>query len=234
MVKLGEIQRRPASEQVEEAIKRYILENNLKPGDTLPTETEMAEMLGTSRTTVREALRVLQFLGVIKTKQRIGPIIADTNVNVLEDYFVFSLQFGEPNKEEFMEARWLIEINVLPLVMKRATESDYDLMEQIVKDAEEGPRTAGFQIQNDCEFHNSLIAATKNRALTVFTEVLQKFFETVWSSYDPEETIKDTDRVNREHRQIIEALRRKDLENATQIMKRHLHAYQNKLINGVE
>ena len=74
MVKLGEIQRRPASEQVEEAIKRYILENNLKPGDTLPTETEMAEMLGTSRTTVREALRVLQFLGVIKTKQRIGPI----------------------------------------------------------------------------------------------------------------------------------------------------------------
>ncbi|MDD2629620.1 MAG: FCD domain-containing protein [Limnochordia bacterium] len=228
-MELGEIRYRTASEQVEDEIKRYVLRNNLQPGDTMPTETEMAEMLGTSRTTVREALRVLQFLGVIKTKQRLGAMISDTDPSVLEDYFVFSLQFGDPTNEELMEARRIIETNVLPLVIERATENDFALMEQIVKEGERGLLNARLQIHNDCEFHNSLIAATKNRALTVFTEVLQKFFETMWLSLDSGDTVKDSDRVNNEHWLLIEALRCKDLEKATQVLLKHLQAYENML-----
>ncbi|MDD4519241.1 MAG: GntR family transcriptional regulator [Limnochordia bacterium] len=144
MAGFEEIRRQTASEQVEYEIKKYILENNLRPGDPLPTETEMAEMLGTSRTTVREALRVLQFLGVVKTKQRMGPVVADTNLDILVDYFVFSLQFGDPSLQEFAEARRIIETAILSLVVERATAEDFQLMKSIVEAGAKGPVKARF------------------------------------------------------------------------------------------
>lgn len=220
---LNAIARQPIYELVAEEIKRYIIDRKLRPGDKLPTEKELCEVFGVSRSSVREAVKSLQSLGIIETKQKEGPVVRKLGSDALVDYLTFGLQFGDPTVMDLIEARRVVELGVLPLVIRKATPDDFADMDRAILAMESCDGDLHAHVKADQEFHQTLIKASKNKALGAFADVVAKFFEMMGK--DIERARVDQPRVIREHKALLAALRDKDLGRATEVLERHLAWY---------
>lgn len=216
------ITRRPLYKLVAEQIKQHIIDNGLNPGDKLPTEKEMCQILGVSRSSVREAVKSLQSLGIIETKQREGIVVRSLGSGALVDYLTFGLQFADPNVTDLTEARAVVEIGILPLVASKAESEDFEDMERGVSTMESAVDNWSEYVGGDEAFHRALIRGARNKALSTFGDVVTKFFEITRERLQGPPS--DWQRSVREHRAIIEALKKRDVAQATSILKRHLLA----------
>ena len=223
---LAPIKRQRLYRQVAEEIKRYILEHGLKTGDALPTEVEFAQQLGVSRPTVREALKGLQMVGVLTSRKGSGHAVGALNLLELARQFSFHAKTEGMDFRELAETRLFLEVNILPLVAQRATEEDFGRLQQAVdllkRGSEEGDRMT--YVAGDITFHQALFEASQNRLLTSFAGVIKEFFGDVRRAlFASEETSKE--RANRDHQAICDALRRKDVRRAQELMYAHLSVY---------
>jgi GntR family transcriptional repressor for pyruvate dehydrogenase complex len=155
-------------------IKDEIVLKNMKPGDKLMPEREMSEALQVSRTSVREALRILEFFDVIQSKPGEGTIIRKPNIaNLLANFFPFFLLPTTLNIE-LLEARKVLEGGIAILAAGRRTAQDIEKMQAAVK---------GFlsddleiQIQSDLDFHQAMSHAANNKTLSDILFVVSDVF----------------------------------------------------------
>ncbi len=108
-------------EQVIEQIKTMIISGNLQKGDKLPSERELVDQLKVSRTSIREALRALEIVGLIKCKQGEGNFIRDNFDNSLFEPLSLVFMLERSNKEDIIEVRRIIEVEAAALAAKRIT-----------------------------------------------------------------------------------------------------------------
>src|SRR5260221_6761328 len=101
------IARRKLNEVVAERIRQYILDNDLKPGDRLPTEQELSERFGVSRVSTREATRALGFLGIIDAAPRRGLVVGQIDMKRLSSYLGFHLAISNFPLGPLLDARIL-------------------------------------------------------------------------------------------------------------------------------
>jgi GntR family transcriptional repressor for pyruvate dehydrogenase complex len=223
---LAPIERQRLYRQVAEEIKRYILDHSLKKGDALPTEVEFAQQLGVSRPTVREALKGLQMVGVLTSRKGSGHAVGALNLLELARQFSFHVRTEGMDFQELAETRLFLEMNILPLVAERATEEDFRRLQQAVNLLKQGAdrQDRAMYVAGDIDFHQALFEASQNRLLTGFAGVIKEFFVDVRCVlFASEET--STERVNRDHQAICDALRRKDVCRAQALMYTHLSVY---------
>ena len=154
--------RQSASEQVAAQIREAIQRLGAKAGEWLPTEAELSEQFGVSRSTVREALKRLQAIGMVESQPGRGTVVRDADP--LRAYFRVAI--GErpwlARQEALAELRQAIEEGMLPLVMERVTQEHLAAMEEAVAgcwDHLDDPE--GF-IEYDLRFHATLYRATRN------------------------------------------------------------------------
>ncbi len=215
--KLEPLKRTSLTSQVMEAVKSYIVDNNLQPGDRLPTEKELVTTLGVSRNILREALKSLEAVGLIEIKVGDGMYVSDFDYSSVVTHISFALARNGKELEHFLEARLVIEVGALDFVVERLSEDDIRGLEQLnarVSKAENVEERA----QADLEFHKSLLAIAGNPVLNEFGAFLARFFT---------ETQALTDRHNTQvtasaHWALIEALRNRDVDAAKQIMRKHI------------
>jgi len=225
-VPLAPVERQRLYRQVADEIKRYILEHGLKGGDALPTEVEFAQQLGVSRPTVREALKGLQMVGVLTSRKGSGHAVGALNLLELARQFSFHAQLEGMDFRELAETRLFLEVNILPLVAQRATEGDFGRLQQAVDLLKQGSeqQDRATYVAGDIAFHQALFEASQNRLLTSFAGVVKEFFVDVRRAlFASEETSKE--RANRDHQAICDALRRKDVRRAQELMYAHLSVY---------
>src|SRR5699024_6306015 len=91
-------------------IKDYILKNDLKPGDLLPSELEFSKKFDVSKSTVREAIKMLEILGIVKIKRGIGTIFSDNSHLGFINVLFFQLIFQQGDTSDFVEFRRVFEI----------------------------------------------------------------------------------------------------------------------------
>lgn len=217
------IKRRSIYEQVIDHLKTYILDNGLQPGDRLPTETVLAEQLGVSRLSVREALRVMESWGILQSKPRDGIRLKTLSMKPVTDHLRFWLDMEGVMFYHMSVARLVLEEAILPLVVENADEQDFQRMESAIECAREHARRNEPDIDADLDFHLALNAATKNPALQSFGTMLQEFFAKMrghviplgaplWQSIS-------------EHEQIVTALRNQNVTEAQRVMRIHLSDY---------
>lgn len=149
-----------------EAIKKYIFENNLKPGQILPTESSLCESLGVSRSSVREGLRKLEALDVIKVKHGKGTYVAEMTMRPLIETLIFrtSLLMNDSNQalEEIFNLRKILDFGSCNEVVKayRGKEAKelFSLVEAMERKAIQGESF----IREDIAFHRALMAPLNN------------------------------------------------------------------------
>lgn len=209
------------STEVLEWLKQYIIGASLREGDRLPTEGELADRFGVSRTSVREAIKSLSFLGILDSKPRRGTVISSLNTNRLAQCLGFQMAITDMPRKEMIEARLVIELGSLLLVKKNMTESQREKMWQLLDQGQVACDSADLDlfIQVDHQFHELLMQMGGNSVLFSFVDLLRMHFRL--SSYYPME-ISDMQLVHDEHREIFEALLDDNYSLAQGMLHKHI------------
>jgi len=154
------IKRRRLSDQVSAQIQVRIASGELRSGDKLPPERELAETFGVSRGAVREALRSLERSGLVSLQAgaRGGAFIGEGDPSLIGDSFRNLYQLGSVSLDELTEARLWLASTAVRIDCARATEADLDRLTANVDEAEELIKAGRFEQKIDVqiEFHNLL------------------------------------------------------------------------------
>lgn len=217
------VKRKNLSEAVVEKIKRYIMDRGLKPGDRLPSEQELAEQFGVSRIVVREATKALNFLGIIRSAPRRGLTVGEVDMARLTEYLGFHFAIGGYPKEVLLKARIVLETGALPYTMQSMKENPEiypQLMAHVQRLGELADDIDGY-IQEDIKFHHALVKTSGVEPLVAFTDLLHVFF------LHYKDSVASAKRLagNKSHQQIVEALHRGKLNEAQQVLRKHLEYY---------
>jgi len=216
------IRRKRLSEELPARLRKYIIDNDLKPGDPLLTEREMVEHFGVSHTVVREATKALDFLGIINAAPRRGMILDEFDFGRVSDYFGFHFALSDYPKDQLLKSRAVIETGVLFYTVE-AMKKDAALYPRLLGLADAAPevdRVNEAWIEYDIAFHRGLVEASGLSPLASVCDLLQAFFhqfQTAMGAFQ---------RGKEEHRQIVESLHAEKLDVAVGLLRHHLNWYK--------
>jgi len=174
--KLRSVRRVTLYEQIFDEIKRYITENDLQAGDRLPTEREMSETLNVSRHSVREALKSLEFMGVVTSQPKNGYTMLPFTMRLLTDQIMFRFPRDRAQLLQIVECRRILDLGVLDLVIERAKEWDFDRMERHLAASEDSLHDPQLFESHCLRFHDAIYMASGNELLHGQFEVVAEFF----------------------------------------------------------
>ncbi len=226
---LKPIQRVKVSEAIVERIQKLIVEGQLKRGDRLPSERELAERLQVGRTSVREALGILASLGLV-TRTCQGTFVGSDDQALLSHPIRSKLILRRRTLEEFVEARGVLEVSIAGLAAERATEEDVAKMREAIKRSKES--TGEELMEAEVEFHSALADAAHNNVLA---DVFQTIRDLMWQVEI--EVIQEPGvvvRTQRDHEAIVEAIVARDPALARRRMTRHIALAREILMQHLE
>jgi GntR family transcriptional regulator, transcriptional repressor for pyruvate dehydrogenase complex len=217
---LGSAQERKVYEGILLQIHEIVREKNLRPGDKLPSERELSEQLGAGRSSVREALRALELLGLIETRRGEGTFLKHYRHNRLIDILGYFILRDYKTKKDLIEMRRILELEAVRLACRRATDKHFDEMERILVAAEERVERGEVPTEEDYQFHRVICRSSRNSILHRIWAPLVEYSDSVRSESLGREGRART--ALAEHRRIMEAIREGDEALAVERMREHL------------
>src|SRR5262245_46016032 len=133
MASLSPVERNSLADQVAKKILDLVRTGNLKPGDQLPPERDLAQMLQVSRPSLREAMRGLQILGVVKTRQGGGAYISSLDAADLLGPLQFLITLNALNVDSLYESRFLVDGGIATLAATRLSDPDIERLKAMVE-----------------------------------------------------------------------------------------------------
>jgi GntR family transcriptional regulator, transcriptional repressor for pyruvate dehydrogenase complex len=206
-------------EQAVAAIKEYIMDGDLKPGQKLPSETEMAKRIGVSKFSMREALRVLEAQGLIEITQGRRTRVSGPSAKPSTEILTLALRRSKTALLDLVEARESLEVTIVRLAALRAGIFHIDLMRKTIEDIDGNRGDLELCVQKDLEFHNALVLASGN---SVFEWMLAPLAELLRESRRKTILNAGVDRVLDGHKSILDAVAERDPEKAGECMRVHL------------
>jgi DNA-binding FadR family transcriptional regulator len=218
---LRNVKRGKLQDLVKEQIKTYIIDSGLKSGDHLPTESNLAEQLGISKTTVREALKALENVGILEVRHGVGNFIKEFSYDAILENLPYSLETDVHSFEEIIEVRECLESHFLARDMDKFSDQDIEDLRSIYRELEKtnSPNLLKEAIEAHSGFHRALYRHSGNRLLIKLIGVfstLQKnlvLINQYWTS--------DPDNFLVQHREIITAIEKRDAQMAVRVMGSH-------------
>lgn len=214
------IKRVKVGEQVFEQLKKLILSGEWKQGDKLPSETELAEMFGVSKITVRQELQKLNAMGLVETRLGAGTFVKMVDVGDTMQELIPTAYLSS-SIDQIMEFRRIIDSESARLAARRATEEEIRTLrginEVMIQKHAQGD-LEGFA-DKDSEFHFEIGKVTKNPLFVKTNAILQEVLRTSMAGL-----IKDRgfDRAMKYHTLVVEAIAAHDEEKAAALMLEHL------------
>ncbi len=224
------VQTKRASEAIFEQIRDLIVAEQLKPGDRLPSERHMIEMFQRSRPTIREALRMLERAGYIRTiTGSSGAVVLPPNDKSLENSLTDALSTGYISLEELAEYRAASEAVTAGWAAQRRTEADVVAMERLLAQMAECLADYEQTARLDQQFHGLVAQAARNTVSVVFNSAFGKlnrgFVTRRMERMSQEEQMVMTRRIFQMHETICGAIKAGDAEAASAAMRVHLAAF---------
>lgn len=216
-----------ACEVIYEQIKEKILSGELKPGDKLPSERAMMEMLHRSRPSVREALRMLERGGFVRiVPGSRGAMILEPNTNGIEQSLSNLMRSKKITTKEMSDYRRVNDVVVSEWAAKRRTEEDIAAINELLEKAEQAMGNYRRFVALDPEFHYLVAHAAKNEVACIMTQVLSAVMQE--SLLVRMERLSERDRQNmcnkilRIHKAIAKAITDGDSAAAKEMTSKHL------------
>ncbi len=221
------LKRKSRQEYVMEQIQDLIIQNALKPNDYLPSEIEMAQALNVSRSTVREALRRLETMGIVDISHGERPRVSTLN---LERFLDALRMFMVIDKDEFidlMELRKILEIGAVDIVIDKLTPEHAENLKRYIEIMKENIDDPEVFALNDFNFHLELIKATENFLLHKLMDIVGVALlkvQRITSRFPSSKT------AIPHHEAILDALLKRDKNKAKKILTEHIDTSKQKLI----
>jgi GntR family transcriptional repressor for pyruvate dehydrogenase complex len=221
-----------ASENIVEQIRKAILERQLNPGDRLPPERELMINFGVSKSTLREALRALEALGVLEIRQGAsgGPFITEVDMNKAIDSFANFLHFKNISLRDLTEVRLVLEPYIAERAALSIVDEDLKRLEQSLKDSENVLKQ-GAEIdlrKYEIEFHKIIASIGSNPILMFIVDFVEELLINTKEILQPGPTF--SRQVQNAHKRIYRALAEKDAGKARKEMVRHIQEVEKDLL----
>lgn len=196
-------------------IEQALVKGELKPGDQLPSETEMAQQLGIARATVREAFKALESLGVLEIRRGQGTFISDGSSSRVIDPLLFSLILDRSSAQHLLELRRMFEIAYTELAIEHASDEDITKMDAAIEILEEASKAGKQSGDMDLQFHRVVLESTKN---PLVIKIGQTILDLLSTSID--RAIRDNPQKGiDDHKLIRAAIAERDVEKARSVIQ---------------
>lgn len=208
--------------QVIDNIRKLVLEGKLKSGEKLPSERDLAEMYGVSRVPVREALKTLEFLGIVQSVRGDGVYIQNIQAKDLLENVEFAVQDNENELlSELFEARSAVEVKAAQLAALRRTDQELEEMLEAVLDMERDLLLKRDPSMSSYKFHLAIVKASHNRVLYRIHDNLSDMLKL---SRKKSLGVKGHSEIALDfHKQLLKKIRDKNAEAAGNLMADHLY-----------
>lgn len=220
------IKRTPLQSEIIKYIQDYIKQEGLVPGDKLPSQASLIEMMGVSRTSLREAIKTLEAKNILEVKNGKGIFVRDTSDSVLLSQIEFSKE-----KEcflEMLEARKILEKEIVRLVVKNVTDEELDKIGEVLSVIMEKYHRGEKQNKEDKQFHYMVYECSHNRVMHQLIQSISSMLDQCWNfPLDMESPFTETMPL---HVDFYNALRARDVKKAQETSERIL----NMMVRDVE
>ena len=213
------VRRNKVYEEVAKQIERLILKK-LNPGDKLPSERELAEMLGVSRSSIRDAIRGLELMGLVEPRQGAGTIVRATSADSLLNPFANALKHRREMVSELLDFRKMLEPPLAARAATHASNDELSEMDEILQRQESKQALGDAAVAEDAEFHYSIALASGNSVVLKVLDILMDLLRDT-----RERSLQVEGRPQKSlagHRRILAAIKRHDAEAAKSAMRRHI------------
>jgi len=209
-------------EQIVKQIQHAIRDGQLPRGTKLPTERELAEQFGVSRSVVREAIKVLDTMGLVESRQGSGSFVRNSTIESISRAFVLSVSPDAESVEKLFEFRLALEVEAARLAAIIRSELHLKLMGETfgsVQHAADGMAWDAFEVA-DTQFHTVLAEASGNPYLQIAVATAREMHRDVVSLFA--QHVGSMELALRHHRAILAAIQDQDPETASREMAQHI------------
>lgn len=212
------------SDQVFEQLRDLIFRGQLKPGDKLLPERELAQSMGVSRPTVREAINKLVYRGMLEHRQGQGTFVAMPEPGQAHNPFKAMIEGYEATPLDLLEVRLGLECNAAVLAARRATPEDLAMLEKSFHLMRDKILEGELGLEEDVAFHMCIAYSTKNQVQIHIMRYLYDMLhygikESLQHLYEKPANLRD---IINQHERVYEAIRRHDTQEAFDAMRVHI------------
>jgi DNA-binding FadR family transcriptional regulator len=212
-----------AARDLQERIKKLIVDRRLPSGAPLPTEPELMELLGASRNSVREALKALQAMGIVEIRHGFGTYVGSMSFAPMIEGLAFRTVAGHYRGEDsllqLLELREAVETGLVSRLAGRLPEADLAELDALVDRMEQEAAQGAGLAETDRAFHATLYRGLDN---VLLSEVLEAFWDAFHRVQRDLVDVPQDPRVTcRQHREILDAVRSGDSLRAEEAIRDH-------------
>jgi GntR family transcriptional repressor for pyruvate dehydrogenase complex len=201
-------------------VKDLLSTGQLQPGDKLPPERKLSEKFGVGRTHVRDAIRKLEFYGIVRTKPQSGTFVASIGISALESLISDVLQIDAYSFLSLVETREVLELQSVSLACERYTDQDIMRLETSLKNYLDKTSNGLRAVEEDFMFHLTIAELSKNKVLK---SLLLIIIPDILSNYSIFKVCDiATDKAIEEHKLLFKYIKERNCDSAMEIMKIHL------------
>jgi len=216
---LNPINRISVVDEVIDRLVDLIVNENLKPGDRLPTERELMARLTVGRSSLREAIKNLNAVGALEVKRGSGIFVGNGDTAILAKPFAWYMLLNNSSVDQVIEARSVIEVALAGWAAERRLEEDLFSLNALLDKLENYKNDKEAYIEYDIKFHLAIAKAAHNKillqVLNIFQHLLRMWMEITYQEAHGAEISMTL------HRKLFEAIRDRDSKAAREIMQDH-------------
>ncbi|MFZ5968569.1 MAG: FadR/GntR family transcriptional regulator [Bacillota bacterium] len=214
------------SQKIANNLKQLIVDNELKPGDKLPNEMDLAAKLNVSRSTIREAIKILVSMNILEIHRGKGTYVCE-KPGLATDPLGVTFMKKKDLLLYLFETRLIIEPQMAALAAERASESNIKALEEAFHKIEEDVLRYRDHTESDMIFHNIIAKSTKNPIIRRIVPIIN---DSIKEGYLETKDIPESrDKVISAHRRILEAIKGKRPEDARKSMEEHIQDGMNQI-----
>lgn len=224
-------ERRRLSDVVANRIREFVVQNNLQPGDRLPTELELAQKFGVSRVSIREATKALGFLGFLEATPRRGTTVGRVDLRRVTQFLVLHPALRDATAQQLIDSRLVIEQGMLPYLCDRMKQDPgvFRALSEFLTTFDEASDLEEW-LALEREFHIRMTDACGLSPLFLFQELTAVFFarirDQVRNPVVAELLKSQLPAKAAGHRRILELLHDGRIEAAQQELREHVSSYR--------
>ena len=220
---LKPVEKKKAYEDIVQQIRTLIEEGKLKRNDHLPSERDLSETFRVSRTTVREAIRTLESMKLLQSRQGDGTYVLASSEESLIHPLAVALFNEKDDIRDIFYIRKIIEPHVAEMAAENATPQEIEEMERILKQQEESIGHGENIIETDSAFHKLMVRATTNRVMERLIAALIDLLKQSREKYLMEDEHDERAKKSLEgHQRVLSAVKKGDGDAARKSMLSHL------------
>ena len=217
----------PAHRQAQLAIKRYIDERQLQPGDGLPPEAQLAKDIGISRLSLREGVKSLEAVGILEARQGEGLYVKAFTFDSIFENLPYSFASDGKSLRHLLQVRTALEEGLVGMLANKTTPSQLQELERLTDSMFSKARTLQTFEDEDREFHRVLYSPLDNPFLNRLVDLFWEVFHRLGGSADI--TLWHLEQTATDHQAIVEALKRGQPAQITAAMHAHFQQIRERL-----